>query len=513
VILASLSWKRARLAGVNMNQDQNLVALSEAAREQALARFHILEPFLTDQVSLSQISRIHGIPLRTVQRWAANYRRGGLTALARKPRSDRGQRRVAPELQGLIEGLALQKTRPSVAAIHRQAAQVASSQGWSIPSYRCVYDIVHSLEPGMVTLAHEGSKAYQNAYDLVHRREANRPNAIWQADHSPLDIYLLNDAGQPAKPWLTIVEDDYSRCVAGYFLAFTHPNVLNTALTLRQAIWRKSDPRWRICGIPEVFYTDHGSDFTSQHLEQVCADLECRLIFSTVGMPRGRGRIERFFQTVDQLLLVQLPGYAPKGGSHQSAAKPVLTLEAFDEIFRTFLLDEYHLRPQRELAGTPQERWEQGPSGCGFLPRMPDSLEELDLLLLTVAKTRRVHRDGIRFQSLRYIAPILADYVGEEVIIRYDPRDLAEIRVYHGQEFIGLAICQELSGMTVSLQEIVRARNQRRRQMRKGIRDREDLLQTYLKVHQAGIESHRPKRTRSKSAHSSTRRLKQYANE
>jgi putative transposase len=219
-----------------MNQDQELVALSEAAREQALARFHILEPFLIGHIPLSEIGRIHGIPLRTLQRWAANYRRGGLAALARKPRTDRGQRRVAPEIQRLIEGLALQKTRPSAAAIHRQVAQLASSQGWRIPCYRCVYDIVHSLDPGMVLLAHEGSKAYQNAYDLVHRREASGPNAIWQADHSPLDIYLLNDAGQPAKPWLTIVEDDYSRCIAGYFLAFTHPNVLNTALTLRQAI-------------------------------------------------------------------------------------------------------------------------------------------------------------------------------------------------------------------------------------------------------------------------------------
>jgi putative transposase len=38
----------------------------------------------------------------------------------------------------------------------------------------------------------------------------------------------------------------------------------------------------------------------------------------------------------------------------------------------------------------------------------PVSLDQLDLLLLTVAKSRRVHQDGLRFQSLRYIAPTLA---------------------------------------------------------------------------------------------------------
>jgi hypothetical protein len=35
-------------------------------------------------------------------------------------------------------------------------------------------------------------------------------------------------------------------------------------LALRQAIWRKEEPRWIVCGIPDVLYTDNGSDFTSQ---------------------------------------------------------------------------------------------------------------------------------------------------------------------------------------------------------------------------------------------------------
>ena len=65
---------------------------------------------------------------------------------------------------------------------------------------------------------------------------------------------------------------------------------MQTALALRQAIWRKPQPGWHVCGIPQVLYTDHGSDFTSQHLEQVAADLKIRLIFSTVARPRGGGR-------------------------------------------------------------------------------------------------------------------------------------------------------------------------------------------------------------------------------
>jgi putative transposase len=381
------------------------------------------------------------------------------------------------ELQQIIEGLALQKTKPSAAAIHRQVKEIAQQKKWPTPSYSAVYDIVRSLDPALVKLAHEGTKAYQQDYDLLYRREAHRPNEIWQADHSPLDIWLLDDEGQPARPWLTVIEDDYSRCIAGYFLSFKHPNTQNTSLTLRQAIWRKPEPNWRICGIPEIFYTDNGSDFASHHMEQVSADLTMRLVFSIPGMPRGRGRVERFFQTVNQLLLHQLPGYAPEG---KPIKEPALTLTDFDALFKDFLLTEYHRREPKELDSSPQTRWEVD----GFLPQMPGSLEQLDLLLLTVATTRKVRRDGIHFQRLRYMDLVLAAYIGEEVVIRYDPRDMAEIRVYHGDVFLCRAVCQELADQTITLQEIIRARNRRRRALRGTIKERSALIQTYLEVHE-----------------------------
>jgi putative transposase len=158
-------------------------------------------------------------------------------------------------------------------------------------------------------------KRYREVFDLLYRREATHANAMWQADHTPLDILLLDEAGTPAKPWLTANEDDYSRMIVGYRLSFQESTALTTALALRQAIWRKEDPRWHAYGIPTVFYTDHSSDFTSKHMEQVAADLPMELIFSQVSIPRGRGKIERFFRSVDQLLLQGAPGYAPKGST------------------------------------------------------------------------------------------------------------------------------------------------------------------------------------------------------
>ena len=172
--------------------------------------------------------------------------------------------------------------------------------GESVPRYGTVYSLVREVPAGLLTLAHRGSKVYSEGFDLVHRREAARSNAIWQADHAQLG-FSSSGRWVTARPWLTIVIDDYSRAIAGYYLGFDPPSSLRTALALRQGIWRKGHPHWQICGIPEVLYTDNGSDFTSKHIEQVAVDLKVRLIFSAPGKPQGRGRIERFFRTVNQM--------------------------------------------------------------------------------------------------------------------------------------------------------------------------------------------------------------------
>jgi putative transposase len=89
-------------------------------------------------------------------------------------------------------------------------------------------------------------------------------------------------------------------------------------------------------GIPETFYTDHGSDFTSEHMEQASADLEIALAFSEVGMPRGRGKIQRFIRTVNQMLLCGLPGYTPAGLPSDHA---ILTMSALEAGLQRFILD------------------------------------------------------------------------------------------------------------------------------------------------------------------------------
>lgn len=56
-------------------------------------------------------------------------------------------------------------------------------------------------------------------------------------------VEIIADYGAlPFEPKEPLIIDDYSRAIAGFFLSFNSPSALQTALALRQAIWRKSGP-------------------------------------------------------------------------------------------------------------------------------------------------------------------------------------------------------------------------------------------------------------------------------
>src|SRR5271170_7661862 len=159
---------------------QELSGVSEASRDLAMSRFRLIQPYLEQKRSLQLVASDAKICFRTAQRWVSQYRKRGLVALVRKSREDRGARRVvSPKIKAAIEGLALERPPLPVRSICRQVRQFA--------------------------------EAYGEGFDLVHRREAPRSNAIWQADHAQLSILLVRDDGTAARPWLTIVIDDYSR--------------------------------------------------------------------------------------------------------------------------------------------------------------------------------------------------------------------------------------------------------------------------------------------------------------
>lgn len=458
--------------------------------------YKIIEPNIIGEVPLPRISDETNIPLRTLQRWKKGYQKAGLSGLIRSPRSDSGSTKVDTTVQSLIENTRLKNRRISIATIHRKVSIQCNQQGLSVPSYKQVYKIVKSMPNSIIELAHYGVKSYSEKYDLIYTRESERPNEFWQADHTLLDIEVWDDKKQRRRPWLSVIIDDYSRAVSGYFISFDAPSAIHTALMFHQAIWRKENTEWPICGIPETFYTDHGSDFTSQHLEQVAMDLKIRLVFSKIGVPRGRGKIERFFLSTNQLLLERLPGY-----TKNRTGEKLLTIQELEKQIEHFLIYDYNHRIHSSTQKTPVNYWNES----GFLPQMPESLEDLDLLLLHVSKSRKVHSDGIRFQGFRYINTNLSAFVGESVQIRYNPQDLAEIRVFFQNKYLCTAISPDLSDMTVDIKDIVAARSKRKQQLKNQVSEIKSVADTLLEEKAKETD---PKKRKDKKS-----KLKRYFND
>ncbi|MDO5368439.1 Mu transposase C-terminal domain-containing protein [Kocuria sp.] len=425
-----------------------------------------------DGVPWTRIAAESGVPLRTLTRWSAKYRAAPTSrGLQRPHRADRGTRRIPSELVEMIEALALGCPEPTAAFVHRRVGDIANDRGLTAPSYSSVRAIIGAIDPGLRTLAQDGDTAYRDRFELVLRRTAARPNEQWQADHTLLDVAVLDKTGAPVRPWLTVLLDDYSRVTTGYTLFLGSPTAEQTALALHQAINPKTDPAWPVCGLPEVLYSDHGSDFTSARLERVCLDTHIQLIHSRIGVPQGRGKIERFYGSITTELLPHLPGHIPHGTNGEPITPATLTLEQLDAIMEQFIVTEYNQRPHSETGEAPAHRW----GASGFIPRAPAHPEDLDLLLLSAAATRKVQRDGIQFASTRYVSPVLAAYVGEHVSVRFNPRDVGEIRVYFNDEYLCRAIAPELAAESISLHELQAARSQRRRDLKQQLRQRRSL--------------------------------------
>lgn len=407
----------------------------DPSADPALVMFKLIGRYLEGEATVEEIARETGCSSRTIWRRIQAYKTNGVKGLNRAARNDRGVRRgVTPELQEVIEGLYLKTPKPTIHWVQEQLAEPCQRDGIRVPSYTVIGEICRKLDRRLRVLAHDSEAAYEQEFDRIIRRQAKRPNEMWQADHKEFDIWVFNEAGRVGKVWLTGILDDFSRVVPGYYLGIAHANSMRIALALRQAIWHKSDERWPVCGIPEILYTDRGRDFKSTHIEQVCADLKIKVVRTKRRKPRGRGKIERFFRTADQKFVKS---------RRNTKAEPV-SLEKLQAEFHAWLLDEYHQHVHKGIKTPPMVKWNE--AKC--LPRMPESLEALDLMLHKVARPHKMWNEGIRFNNRIYSDMLLNRAVGQEFTIRYDPRDPTFIWVYAEEDtLLCKAACAELTGV------------------------------------------------------------------
>jgi putative transposase len=86
-------------------------------------RIRAIRPFLEEGVPHARLAEEQGRSLRTMRYWVARYRRAGIAGLARKRRSDRGQRLLNCSVKARVVSLWLGSKHRPVASIYRQGTR------------------------------------------------------------------------------------------------------------------------------------------------------------------------------------------------------------------------------------------------------------------------------------------------------------------------------------------------------------------------------------------------------
>ncbi|MFD8726268.1 DDE-type integrase/transposase/recombinase [Streptomyces sp. NPDC059629] len=385
-----------------MSQSNDEEARTERARRIGLFRYMLIreaaDPGLTRRQrgalvrKLAQQEHIDadGRPIRisrwTLDRWILEWRQGGFDALVPSPRQS--QPRTPPEVVELA--MALKKENPD-----RTAAQVRrilrAQLGWA-PDERTLQRMFHKT--GLIAL----KSVKQN--DAFGRFEADRPNELWVGDalHGPrID---------GRKTYLFAFLDDHSRAVVGHRWGFAEDTV-RLAAALRPALAAR--------GVPQYIYVDNGSAFVDSWLLRACAKLGIKLVHSAPGRPEGRGKIERFFRTVNGEFTVEIA--SDKG----EVGREIKDLAEMNRLFTAWVENIYHRRVHSETKQEPLARWM---AGAPFPVPQPADLAEAFRWSehRRVAKTATVSLHGNRYQ----VDPQL---VGHKVELVFDPFDLTFLRV------------------------------------------------------------------------------------
>ncbi|WP_013324725.1 Mu transposase C-terminal domain-containing protein [Gloeothece verrucosa] len=481
----------------NQDDEENVIVseLSDEAELKMEVIQRLLEPCdrLTYGKRLKEAAEKLGKSKRTVQRLVKKWQEEGNTALIGTKRSDKGCFRIDEQLQEFIVKTYQDgnkgSSRLTPKQVYMKTKAKADELGINPPSHMTVYRVLQPLIEKQDKKKSIRSPGWRGTQLSVKTRagqdlSVEYSNHVWQCDHTRADILLVDQSGQLlGRPWLTTVVDTYSRCIMGINLGFDAQSSQIVALALRHAILPKNygseyqlNEEWGTYGKPEHFYTDGGKDFRSNHIKQISVQLG--FVCHLRDRPSEGGIVERPFKTLNLEFFSTLPGYTGSNvqeRSQQAEKEACLTLRDLEQKLVRYIVDNYNQRIDARMGDqSRRERWEAG------LLTIPDvmSERELDICLMKQTK-RRVQRGGyIQFENLMYRGENLAGYAGENVILRFEPRDITTVFVYqqesHQEVFLTRAYALDLETEQMSLDE-AKASSKRVREAGKTVSNRSIL--------------------------------------
>ncbi|HEY5659075.1 MAG TPA: Mu transposase C-terminal domain-containing protein [Myxococcota bacterium] len=357
---------------------------------------------------------------RTLEAWYYAYRHGGLGALGRQVRSDRGRSRaISDELAELIVRAKLERPRRSIRRIIRmlERANLVRRGALSRSS-------VHRLlaNRGLSTRPARGPGGERRSFLVEHAGD------LWMGDamHGPR---VIAADGQVRKSYLLSQIDGATRHIVHSYFALAEDAPAHE-YGFKQAVLKG--------GAPRGYYVDLGAAYIARSLRVICAELAVHLIHTAPKDCEAKGAIERFHRTWREEVGDELP-------------EQPLPLGELNALHWAWLGAEYHPRRHETTGRAPREHWL---ADIAHLRALPQGLD-IDALFLHRAE-RKVRKDGtVRFAGCWL--EVQPDLIGKRIELRYDPSDVdARPRVFENGRFV----CD-----TVALDRLRNATRHRRRNL------------------------------------------------
>ncbi|GFE94869.1 transposase domain-containing protein [Acetobacter persici] len=357
----------------------------------------------------------------------------------------------------------LQPEKPKFEKCYRDLVKAAEEQGWVIPSINTMKRRVKELPQMVVMMARHGRDA---AKQMIPAQERDRTylhamQAV-NADGHKWDIFVLWPDGMIARPVMAAWQDLYSDTI----LSWRVDRSENTDLI--QLAFGDMIEKW---GIPEEALMDNGRAFASKRMtggaktrfrfkikeDDVNGVMTILGVKTHWAIPRhGQSKpIERAFGDMEENIAKDLRfagayvGNNPRAKPENYGSKAIPLAEFLKVVEEG--IKEHNNRPKRNTptCGGKKSFFQAFSESLAIRP-VRKATEAQRHLWLMAAENVTVNKinGSIRFMKNRYFADFLHEYLGQKVVVRYDPQNLhADLHVYDAKgSFLGNAPAIEKTG-------------------------------------------------------------------
>ena len=266
--------------------------------------------------------------------------------------------------------------------------------------------------------------------------------SVGYIDHTLIDVEgKCSFTGERlGRAWLTVMVAGHNREVLACWLSYDPPSYVAVMQVIRMCLKRHGR-------CPRRIVLDGGKEFKSTDLQTIAAFLRTELVYRPGKKPRFGAIIEAIFGSTNLLLFHNLKGNT-KIRKNVREIRPEVdpdNLAEYDLPLLAAMLEVYffdiHVNTEhRSLMMTPAQKRAQSIDKHGERQHFLWGIDRhLEILLSPSVQggTGTVIRGGqVTVHYFRYNGPILLNYVGASVPIRYDPFDISHVFVYVGKQWV-----------------------------------------------------------------------------